>query len=61
MAQVGTRRDPAAALFQPLGWGLAGGGEAMCTPEPPHTLPGDSSHTAPGPGLCEVSLVTMGP
>lgn len=33
----------------------------MCPPEPPHTLPGDSSHTATEPGLCEMSLVTMGP
>lgn len=33
----------------------------MCPPETPYTLPGDSSHTAPAPGLCEVSLVTMGP
>lgn len=65
MAQSGDpqpRRDPRRRIVSaPRVGSCRGRGGDVSSGAAPHTLPGDSSHTAPGPGLCEVSLVTMGP
>lgn len=52
--------EAAGALFQPLGWGSAGGGEVVCPRGPPRSPPRGLVHQrVPALGLCAVSSVTM--